>query len=371
MLAAASALAQRQSIFVKNYGGINVPASGAYWGADDTDLEPAAGSYTGKQNIETASELNKRIGIHNRHYGVKTHVPTVYETKDAALTSPKVITMVSINGENDSGTAFPVFTNDGADGKQWDTGTWNGYKGLDRITHGEWDTYLDGIAHDLNALGVPVIFRLWMEMNGSHNPYMAQWQGGVGTGEAKFVAAWRHVWNRFNAQGATINNAGGHVIFVFCPQAFVDAGDWRNYWPGDSYVDWAGIDTYRNTFDDDVNSPGTGQDFLQFFTKCHNGSGFNHTTNKPLLVCEGGWQQGLIATAGDGFTYDKDGTGNGGTDRAYIFYMRSAIKSYPDVLGYVAWNNKSKTWNDYIDTSTTSLTLYSNWVRDTYFTTTR
>ena len=58
---------------------------------------------------------------------------------------------------------------------------------------------------------MPVIFRLWQEPNGPHNPYYGAWQGGLGTGgEAAFAAAWRHIWTVFNVEKATLA-AGGQL----------------------------------------------------------------------------------------------------------------------------------------------------------------
>ena len=119
------------------------------------------------------------------------------------------------------------------------------------ITGGEFDSYWQSVALGLKALGVPVIFRLWQEPNGPHNPYYGAWQGGLGTGgETAFVAAWRHIWTVLNVEKATLR-AGGNCIWVFCAQQTTGpantGGPWQPYWPGSDVVDWSGMDLYRET----------------------------------------------------------------------------------------------------------------------------
>jgi mannan endo-1,4-beta-mannosidase len=63
---------------------------------------------------------------------------------------------------------------------------------------------------------------------------------------AAFVAAWRHVHDLFVQNGAT------NVVWVWCPNATdvpnatsAPWNHWTNYYPGDTYVDWVGIDGYN------------------------------------------------------------------------------------------------------------------------------
>jgi len=56
-------------------------------------------------------------------------------------------------------------------------------------------------------------------------------------------AAYRHAHDLFVADG------GDHVVWVWCP--LVDDvpneswNHWTNYYPGDAYVDWVGLDAYN------------------------------------------------------------------------------------------------------------------------------
>jgi endoglucanase len=68
--------------------------------------------------------------------------------------------------------------------------------------------------------------------------------GGVpSTGYGKYVAAWRHVHDIFVAEGAT------NVLWVWCPLVndvpATPWNHWTDYYPGDAYVDWVGIDAYN------------------------------------------------------------------------------------------------------------------------------
>ncbi len=189
--------------------------------------------------------------------------------------APPVIPMVSITGLG----AFPVKS------AGWkpsgDLRVTSYGQGIDRIANGEFDGYWQRTAVDLKALGVPVIFRLFMEMNGLHNPFCATFQGGVGTGgEAAFASAWRRVRSVFAATGASID-AGGNCIFVFCAQRMSTSGSWKAYWPGDDQVDWSGVDLYRTTFEAGAKLAAGDMDTYTWAV--------DH--RKPYIVCESGFDQ--------------------------------------------------------------------------------
>jgi mannan endo-1,4-beta-mannosidase len=107
------------------------------------------------------------------------------------------------------------------------------------IAGGKYDGYLSAYAEAVRAYRHPVILSFGHEMNG--NWY--RW-GYTKTSPAVFVAAWRHVVTLFRALGARnvtwlwtvniINNAQG-------TKRIPPPDQW---WPGDSYVTWVGIDGY-------------------------------------------------------------------------------------------------------------------------------
>jgi hypothetical protein len=266
---------------------------------------------------------------------------------DAALTNPRVVVMCSFGQPS----AFPCKTA-GWSGKE-DLSTTSFGTGIDRVTNGEFDAYWTGVANRLNALGGPVIFRLWQEPNGQHNPYWAGWQGGVGSGgEQAYINAWRHVRSLFAAAGATIDQ-GGHCVFVFCAQRRSTQGTWQPYYPGNDVVDFVACDLYRDTLADSAMNPAKDWDTLSFAIANH----------KPYMVSESGFVQAQKISAG-GKSYDKDGsiTGN-----SLILNTYQSVMAQPQVVAYLPWNNSGPNGVNFIDTSTASLAQYKQWANDPYF----
>lgn len=104
------------------------------------------------------------------------------------------------------------------------------------IVAGRYDNYLNTYAKAVRAYHHPVILSFGHEMNG----HWYTW-GYTHTSPTVFAAAWRHIVNVFRASKAqnvtwlwTINTIHKHGR-VPAP------GPW---WPGNSYVNWVGIDGY-------------------------------------------------------------------------------------------------------------------------------
>ena len=121
----------------------------------------------------------------------------------------------------------------------WQPALKNGSNPLAAILSGSQDAIINDFAIKSKAYGKPFFLRFAHEMNG--NWY--DWSGALtGNSADAYVAAWRYVWNKFQAAGAT------NAIWVWCPNAdSVPADSWnalQNYYPGDAYVDWVGIDFY-------------------------------------------------------------------------------------------------------------------------------
>jgi mannan endo-1,4-beta-mannosidase len=107
-----------------------------------------------------------------------------------------------------------------------------------KIAAGRYDGYLSAYAAAVHTYRHPVIMSFGHEMNGDWYPW-----GYRHTRPAVFKAAWRHIVTLFRALGARnvtwlwtvniINNTHGRTI----PHP-------DQWWPGDSYVNWVGIDGY-------------------------------------------------------------------------------------------------------------------------------
>lgn len=108
------------------------------------------------------------------------------------------------------------------------------------IIAGTEDPYILGVAQECKAFGYPLFIRFGAEMNlNQGHPEPASWAEFP----ADFVEAWRRVVDLFRSQGVT------NVKWVWNPSSPETAGAVHSsseYYPGDSYVDWVGIDMYQN-----------------------------------------------------------------------------------------------------------------------------
>ena len=125
--------------------------------------------------------------------------------------------------------AIPLFS--------WNSGAGGGGDqskfGLAELRGGRYDRYIRYFARSAKAWGWPFFLRFNWEMNGSWFPWGA---GTNGNQPGEFIHAWRRVHRIFEEEGAT------NVTWVWCP--FVGTG-LRQFYPGDRYVDWTGLDGYN------------------------------------------------------------------------------------------------------------------------------
>jgi hypothetical protein len=98
--------------------------------------------------------------------------------------------------------------------------------GMAAVAAGVYDFYIDAWARDARDFGKPVFVRLGHEMN---DPYRYPW-GPQNNTNAEYIAAWRHVVERFRNDGA--NN----VLWVWSPHVAYE--HFEQYYPGADYVDW-------------------------------------------------------------------------------------------------------------------------------------
>jgi hypothetical protein len=107
---------------------------------------------------------------------------------------------------------------------------------LTDIANGTWDPYLVLWAETIRNRGVPVYLRMAHEMNGL-------WYSWSKEGPAIYKEAWRHVWNVFQAVGAT------NARFVWSPDGLIGKpiNEWEKsvvkWYPGRRYVQYIGMST--------------------------------------------------------------------------------------------------------------------------------
>lgn len=108
----------------------------------------------------------------------------------------------------------------------------------DSVIRGDWDEYFAAFAAGAKIYGGPTIIVPFDEMNGNWSP----WSGTLnGNTPAKHIAAYRHIREFFrdNQQikfGWTVNSDS---------QPDITGNHAEDYYPGDSYVDYIGVDGFN------------------------------------------------------------------------------------------------------------------------------
>lgn len=145
------------------------------------------------------------------------------------------------------------------------------------IAAGRYDRYIYRAAAAAAAWGKPLFMRFAHEMNGDWYPWG---RGSNGNTPRLYIAAWRHIVRAFRASGAE------NVIWVWAPnQNFSGRFPFRQYYPGDRWVDWVGLDGFNW-----ARSP-RWQSFTEIFAGSYNA--MVGMTAKPMMVAEtGSWEDG-------------------------------------------------------------------------------
>jgi hypothetical protein len=146
----------------------------------------------------------------------------------------------------------------------WAITSWSGTPSpaltLANIAAGLHDTFLQGFADAIKALGYPVMIILGEEINLSGNP----WYDATGT---NYIAMYKHVVDLFDGRGAT------NVAWCWDVNGIAPGGAVSTWWPGNKasgtpYVQWALMDVFNTsytsgstwiTFDNIMASDSTGQ----------------------------------------------------------------------------------------------------------------
>ena len=193
-----------------------------------------------------------------------------------------------------------------------------GFK-LSTIIDGSHDAYIDQFATAVHDLGLPVAIRFAHEMNGNWFPWSEE-RNGNSRGE--YVAAWRHIHDRFTALGAT------NAIWIWSPNVITahPSVHLAPLYPGDDYVDWVGVvGYYRRVYLDDKGKP-KDPTFANTF-----GSTLDELRSlavKPIVITELG------------------ATEVGGNKPAWIKSLFQGLADNPDIIGFV-WFDQSVNGTDW------------------------
>jgi beta-mannanase len=147
---------------------------------------------------------------------------------------------------------------------------------LSKIISGTFDSYIQRWADDSKAWGHPYFLRFAAEMNGNWFPWSEQVNGNK-TGE--YVLAWQHVHKIFADKGVT------NVTWVWSPNVeYNGSTPLSGLYPGDSYVDWLGMDGYNWGTVFHGGTVTGWQTFSQVFTQTY--TTITALSTKPLMVAE-------------------------------------------------------------------------------------
>jgi hypothetical protein len=123
---------------------------------------------------------------------------------------------------------------------------------LDKIISGKFDKELTLWANDAASCGIPLLIDIAPEPNGDWFPWSGVFNGkgekdkygskDVPDGPEKFKDVYKHIVNIFKDAGCENITYVFHINSVSAPDE-----NWNkiiNYYPGDDYVDWIGINIY-------------------------------------------------------------------------------------------------------------------------------
>ncbi len=132
----------------------------------------------------------------------------------------------------------------------WDV-TKPAYRGINTrdVAQGKLDGYIREYAQAVRAYGGPLfISPVCAEFNG--NWWRSCSPGAdVTLSVGDFVAAWRQTVDIFRAEGVT------NVAWVWNSIQAPAVQDFTAFWPGDDYVDWAGVDMYDDQPPSSIEAP--------------------------------------------------------------------------------------------------------------------
>lgn len=182
----------------------------------------------------------------------------------------------------------------------WDSqSTSNTSLTLEKIISGNYDEYITEWANEAKNYKKAIFIRFGHEMNISAYTWNGLYNGGAtqnaygssdkSDGPEKYVDAYKYVWNIFNQVGAT------NVTWIWAVNHNDDpSATWNiksNYYPGDTYVDWIGIDGYNFN-----NSVITYRSFDDIFSSALNEVASIPTTSKPIIISEMSSNDGQAGT---------------------------------------------------------------------------
>lgn len=214
----------------------------------------------------------------------------------------------------------------------WEPGNSNAsdpaYK-LKNIMNGNFDSYITQWATGARNWGHPFFLRFAAEMNGDWFSWGTKAGNSEGNTAADYVAAWKHVHDIFARVGAT------NAIWVWSPNTvYSGSTPYNQLYPGDSYVNWTGIDGY--------NSGPSGSGWVSLanlFSPSY--AAITSLTTKPVMIAE----TASTELGGDKSAWIKQG------------FLHDLPAQFPRIRA-VTWFDKNKEQDWRVNSSTAALTAW-------------
>jgi len=214
---------------------------------------------------------------------------------------------------------------------------------LSAIASGRYDSYIRDWADQIRALGGPVMLRPLHEMNGDWYP----WGGTVNRNTpALYVAAWRHIHDIFEKEGASNVTWVWSINHESVPASRYNS--YAAYWPGSKYVDWTAISGFN------WGTAGQGTAWHTFTYWYARPLAYLKTLHKPVCVAEFGCVE------------------QGGSKPAWLTdTYRQVRTTYPSIRALVYYNaidrapSSTQDWR--IGTSAASLRAFRRAVAPGYY----
>jgi hypothetical protein len=118
--------------------------------------------------------------------------------------------------------------------------SWGGVSRAGEIAKGEFDDRIDALCQNLKTLNRPVFLRIGHEFNGRWNGYKPE----------EYIAGWRHVVTKLR------DHKLDQVATVWCYASDIrNLNNMMDWYPGDAWVDWWGIDLFSVQHFTDADTP--------------------------------------------------------------------------------------------------------------------
>jgi len=213
--------------------------------------------------------------------------------------------------------------------------TSNGVASFAEIASGTYDEYFRREADQVRGLGITVMLRFAHEMNLLSSDWGPGKQGNTPAG---YVEAWRHIVTIFRQEGAD------NVKWVWAPNIDYGGRPFSQFFPGDEWVDYVGLDGYNWG----ATEGESWESFSQLFASSY--ATITALSTKPVIIAETGSSE------------------SGGDKPAWIeeTFFRTIPEQMPRVAA-VVWFNDAKERDWRINSSQASLEAYRRVVASTLY----